>query len=469
MDAAGAAVGVASLGIQLCQGFLKYYQDWRNCHEDISTAYDKVDVLRQIFAQLRQSLDEPSLDGERRYITHACLLSCQQGLSKLETLLAKLPAVPQSSQLITRVASAARRAVYPFQTHNFKSIVATVDGLVGQLSLALQALHLDLTAQSHSKVVAVDITLQTVLARLADSQDETRALKDKIELLRLTSQQTSETYVSPLELAKAKHELKVTEHRRINAWLRRPSSRDPRSDHRSAREKCLPNTGQWILNNAKYTQWKSSMSHLWIYGKAGCGKTILCSTIIDDLTPHCSQERRALAFYYFMFTDNSNYIYTDLVSSIIQQLSFSSNAVKQLVKENYYDADGKNHGLPRDELLDNILFLSIQQHDELVLVLDGVDEVPGEQAKTMVLHLLERIAASLANTKILLVSRHQTDIAATMGQLSAEPLPLHHDSMNEDIRSYVTNQFAKDVRLSKWKPDLRARVQSTFEQKADGM
>ena len=235
MDAAGAAVGVASLGIQLCQGFLKYYQDWRNCHEDISTAYDKVDVLRQIFAQLRQSLDEPSLDGERRYITHACLLSCQQGLSKLETLLDKLPALPQSSQLITRVASAARRAVYPFQTHTFKSIVATVDGLVGQLSLALQALHLDLTAQSHSKVVAVDITLQTVLARLADSQDETRALKDKIELLRLTSQQTSETYVSPLELAKAKHELKVTEHRRINAWLRRPSSRDPRSDHRSAR------------------------------------------------------------------------------------------------------------------------------------------------------------------------------------------------------------------------------------------
>jgi hypothetical protein len=116
-----------------------------------------------------------------------------------------------------------------------------------------------------------------------------------------------------------------------------------------------------------------------------------------------------------------------------------------------------------------MLFLSIQQHDEVVLVLDGVDEVPGEKPKMRVLHLLERIAASLANAKILLVSRHQTDIAATVGEISAELLPLHHDFINEDIRSYVTHQFAKDARLSKWKPDLRARVQSTFEQKSDGM
>jgi hypothetical protein len=469
MDAAGAAVGVASLGIQLCQGFLKYHQDWRTCHEDISAAYDKINVLRETFAQLRKSLVDPTLDDEKKSITHACLLTCQQGLSKLEKLLEKLPTVPQSSQVITRAASAARRVVYPFKTHIFKSIVATVDGLVAQLSLALQTLHLDLTAQSHSKVVAVDTTLQTVLSRLVDSQDETKILEGKIELLSLISQQNWNTYVSPRELSTVTQELKITENRRITAWLRRPSSRDPRTDHRTARDKCLPDTGQWILDDAKYKQWKNSVSHLWIYGKAGCGKTILCSTIIEDLMAHYTQEGRALAFYYFMFTDTSNQIYSDLLSSIIHQLSLRSDAVKQLLKENYYDEDGKNCGLSRDELLDRMLFLSIQEPDEVVLVLDGVDEVLGEEPKTMVLHLLERIAASLSNVKILLVSRHQTEIAASVGEMSAECLPLHHHLINEDIRSYVTNQFAKDGRLSKWRPDLRARVQSTFEQKADGM
>jgi hypothetical protein len=468
MDAGGAAVGVASLGIQLCQGILTYYHDWRSCYDDISTAYEKVSVLKETFAQLKNSLHDPFLDDARKMITHRCLISCQKGLSRLQKLLDKLPVVSQSPELIARATAAVNRAVYPFRTNAFKNIVKTVDGLVDDLALALQVLHLDLGATSHSKVVAVHTTLQSVLGKLANNYDETRALERKLELLSLTNQENFETVESALELSKLAHKSKVNEHRRIMAWLR-SSSRDPLSDHQVAREKCLLGTGQWILDDKKYKQWKHSMSCLWIYGKAGCGKTILCSTIIEDLKPYYSQGRRALAFFYFMFIDVSNQIYADLLSSVIQQLSMRSRAAYEVLKENYYDEDSKCHSLLKHDLLKEILFLTINEFDEVVLVLDGVDEIPGEKAKMMVLHLLEHISTSLSNVKVLIVSRHQTEIAASAAEMSAECLPIHHDSNNEDIRSYVTHHFTKDARLSQWNPELRARVQSAFELKADGM
>ena len=48
----GTAVGVISLGIQVCEGILKYYRDWKGYEDDIQGTYTEIDHLAKTFALL---------------------------------------------------------------------------------------------------------------------------------------------------------------------------------------------------------------------------------------------------------------------------------------------------------------------------------------------------------------------------------------------------------------------------------
>ena len=62
MEAAGTAAGIASLGIQVCQGLLSYYEAWRSYHQDICDACDKASELEKTFALLNDTLQAPDLE-----------------------------------------------------------------------------------------------------------------------------------------------------------------------------------------------------------------------------------------------------------------------------------------------------------------------------------------------------------------------------------------------------------------------
>ena len=66
MDVAGSAVGIASLGIQICQGLLSYYDDWKGYHSDISSTYESIDDLSRTLILLKASLHNDELDEEKK-------------------------------------------------------------------------------------------------------------------------------------------------------------------------------------------------------------------------------------------------------------------------------------------------------------------------------------------------------------------------------------------------------------------
>lgn len=49
---AGSAVGVASLGLQVCQGLLKYYNNWKDYNEDMAIAYRSIETLEETCVSL---------------------------------------------------------------------------------------------------------------------------------------------------------------------------------------------------------------------------------------------------------------------------------------------------------------------------------------------------------------------------------------------------------------------------------
>ena len=77
MDVAGSAVGVASLGIQICQALLSYYNAWRAYHSDVRSAYDSIDDLSRTLALLKDSLASGDLDEKKKVRVERCLHSCE--------------------------------------------------------------------------------------------------------------------------------------------------------------------------------------------------------------------------------------------------------------------------------------------------------------------------------------------------------------------------------------------------------
>jgi len=61
----------------------------------------------------------------------------------------------------------------------------------------------------------------------------------------------------------------------------------------------------WFLESEQYAKWKASpSSFLWLHGIPGCGKTILSSTVIEDILQHCTNDPgKAAAYFYFDFKD----------------------------------------------------------------------------------------------------------------------------------------------------------------------
>ena len=68
---------------------------------------------------------------------------------------------------------------------------------------------------------------------------------------------------------------------KIKQWLAAP---DTSSNHNAARKKRQPTTGEWFTESKEFHQWKTEpASFLWLHGIPGCGKSVLCSTIIQNV------------------------------------------------------------------------------------------------------------------------------------------------------------------------------------------
>ncbi|KAM3418308.1 hypothetical protein BST61_g4307 [Cercospora zeina] len=116
---------------------------------------------------------------------------------------------------------------------------------------------------------------------------------------------------------------------RIVSWLSPP---DPWTNHNLARQLRDPDSGGWLFQEPAYADWKTGSSRLlWMYGKAGCGKTVLCSTAIEGMKTYCGgRPSSGLAVFYFTFSDNQKQRLASLLCSLVAQLGWKRPALTLL-------------------------------------------------------------------------------------------------------------------------------------------
>lgn len=126
------------------------------------------------------------------------------------------------------------------------------------------------------------------------------------------------------EIQRAMHETKAGVDRlsqdghqqKIYVWLSAP---DPSTNYNKALDQRQEGSGQWFLQSSAYSAWKTEQkSFMWLYGIPGCGKTILSSTVIEDMEKRDASQKPL--YFYFDFTDNRKQSLENAVRSLIIQL-----------------------------------------------------------------------------------------------------------------------------------------------------
>ena len=122
----------------------------------------------------------------------------------------------------------------------------------------------------------------------------------------------------------------VEKKKAILRWLSPP---DPSTNHQKGLKLRQADTGLWFLESEQYAEWKASpSSFIWLYGIPECGKTILSSTIIEDVLQYCiNNPGKAAAYFYFDFKDLQKQSSEFMIKSLITQLSQQRMGISPLL------------------------------------------------------------------------------------------------------------------------------------------
>ncbi|KAK5051870.1 hypothetical protein LTR84_002673 [Exophiala bonariae] len=198
----------------------------------------------------------------------------------------------------------------------------------------------------------------------------------------------------------------------------------PANRHMTIQRQRRQGTGDWLLENSRYIDWKSSTQSctLWMYGKAGYGKSILASKVINDIQKRCEAEKTRhftrrnpnpdrLAYYYCDKANNAKELGDPLniLRCILRQLStIQEYPLMRLIVEKYESIHEQRH-ISELECKDLIISLC-DIFPQTTLVLDGLDECELEVRRS----LLEALQAIMSGThgilKLFISSRFEGDI-----------------------------------------------------------
>ncbi|KAF8486721.1 hypothetical protein F5888DRAFT_164352 [Russula emetica] len=316
------------------------------------------------------------------------------------------------------------------------------------------------------QVLAVDDRVAGVDDRLANVDDRVANVNDKVAEVIHDGRETN-------EVMKQVEQNQLRES--IHKWLSPP---DPSTNHNIACGTHHKKAATWFFEGNIYQEWKSKGSLLWIHGKPGSGKSILCSTVIEDIKALCDAGQASMAYFYFDFRNDNKQCLRDLLPSLLTQLSARSSPRCDILSKLYsVHDDGKNQ--PSDSVLTKCLkdMLSLPGQRPIYLIMDALDESPTTSgipsARERVLLLLkELVDLGLPNVHICVTSRPEIDIRNAIEPLTSLRVSLHDQTgQKEDIEDYVRSIVYSnlDTNMRRWKKEDKEFVVKTLAERADGM
>ncbi|GBE88157.1 hypothetical protein SCP_1203870 [Sparassis crispa] len=204
-----------------------------------------------------------------------------------------------------------------------------------------------------------------------------------------------------------------------------------------------------------------------LQGIPGSGKTILVSTVIDELKSSCSggNEEAILAYYYCDFSDSKS---ANPVTVLRTLLTLFMATIDDDSVDTFVDLLKRKKATkspPDDiELLQLLLLRAIGER-KAIIVLDELDECVDRR---WLLEFIPRLVHQ-ASVRWLVSSRREQDIVGAFEDFHTISLSHEFENVYADIQRYIMQTLETEPRLRRLDSELKAELGSALLHKADGM
>ncbi|KAK0909685.1 hypothetical protein LTR91_008880 [Friedmanniomyces endolithicus] len=250
---------------------------------------------------------------------------------------------------------------------------------------------------------------------------------------------------------------------KTHQWLSPP---DPSTNHNKALQQRHAGTGHWFVKGETFSSFKDgTVPILWLHGIPGCGKTVLSSTIIEDLRASSATTTPALLYFYFDFNDQRKQTFDSALRSLVCQLAHGSEIAFQQLDHLRRNAQ------PSTQELSQILEKMLNGGDRVTIVLDALDECT---TRDELLKWIQQLMASeIGSVEMVVTSRKEYDIKSVLEKFVREEatIPLQQHDVDADIRAYVHARICTDADWERWrsKPQVQDEIEVGLMTKASGM
>jgi hypothetical protein len=427
LSVAGSVVGIISLAVTVTKSLVDFYTTTRDRKSDTAYTVSKLNRLLDLLEILHSQLADRTFRPDERDLLdniERSIQACDELIHELKTENEKFR--DNSNHSVAAAAlTATRRLAYPFRQSTLQKLDEDIDETVSHLSLTLQVLQ------------------QKSIGNVQDDIEDAKSL---------------------LELVRA-HQISSA----IRDWLKAP---DASIEYNSACKKRHPGTGLWLVKGSPFSSWlENPNSFLWLYGFAGCGKSVLCSTAIQYAFRHRrSSPRIGIAFFFFVFDDESKQDASAMLRALVLQLSSQLRDNHGLLSRLH---DSYRNTTPPDHALVDYLRQLIRMFDHVYILLDALDESPRAKHREDLLRTLVDLRAwSESGLHLLVTSRDEPDIRDMLrnelGASDSEILSMKNESVDRDIAAFVSQHLRDNRKLRKWN-DHHDRIEAVFAERAKGV
>ena len=244
-------------------------------------------------------------------------------------------------------------------------------------------------------------------------------------------------------------------------------SSDAENDLHYFRQRWMPGTGDWLINEPEIQLWleaKAETRIVWFSAPPGSGKSVLSSHIVS----HLGEAGMLCQYFFFRSSDQSKRSSLALMRSIAYQVAKDVPAFKRDLME--LSTEGPtlqkaDYKLVWQKVFVSILF-KLDLSRPLYWVIDALDESDSSEA---FLELLQSLAGSLTCLRILIVSRRTERLILAFNQLSGcvtvrSIEKYGHDHNSNDIRMFAE----KEIKHMRGSNELKQRVVREIMNRAEG-
>lgn len=414
-------VTLLSLGIQVTQSIADFYRSYEKQDKTVARAVSNLKSLRTTFESLENVLRSRKFVQERIFLenTGHSIESCRELVDELREVYGKL-CKSADETIKARFNRFCTQLAYPIRRRTLRGLDEAIIEIRDNLSFALEVLGLQ--DQSRSK----------------NDVEEIKSLLDLLHASQISAD--------------------------LRKWLNAP---DVSANYSDASDKRHPGTGMWFVQSRTFANWlKNDNSFLWLNDFAGCGKTVLSSTIIQHTFQHRnSNPSIGIVFFFFKFDDSSKQTLSDLLRALLLQLSKQAG-------DNFRDIvqlkGAHENTPPSTSTLLKRFTLMAQKFAHVYVILDALDESPRTGRRHVLTAIKDLRSSSLQGLHLLVTSRDTMDIRQSLKAKKTEDIKLNNESVRSDIKNYIEGQLEQNETLQEWSA-YHAIIKDKLTARAGGM